>query len=234
MAHVRRATIGFPSRHAARALVLQTKMATSGHWIIFALVMVLGFSAALLLYRLDKNSLVYFGDSASHLVGARKLADWGEDPGLARFGTVWLPVPHLLLLPFTLAGSLFSTGFAGVAVSLPSVALTAVLLYKIIKNHLAGPAYLAGAGALLYALNPNILYLGLIRDDRGPVHALLRRLRLLPAEVVPRARRPAELDVVIDVRGAGHAVQVRRLDPSVPPRPGGLPVGRTGRPGPTS
>ncbi len=165
---MQRATIDFPSRHAARALVLQNRMASSGHWVVFAVVMVLGSSAALLLYHLDKNSLVYFGDSTSHLIQARKLADWGEDPGLARFGTVWLPVPHLLLLPFTLASSLFSSGFAGVAVSLPSVALTAVLLYKIIKNHLAGPAFLAGAGALLYALNPNILYLGLTPMTEAP------------------------------------------------------------------
>jgi len=148
--------------------VFRQKVASNGHWIVFAAVMVVGFCAARFLYALNDHALTYYGDSASHLLGARKLVDWGEDPGLGRFGTVWLPLPHLLLLPFTLDSSLFSTGFAGTAVSLPCLAFTAAFLYKIISVHLGGAAYLAAAGALLYALNPNILYLGLIAMTEAP------------------------------------------------------------------
>ena len=167
MAHVQRATIGFPSWHAARALVLQTKMATSGHWIIFALVMLRVLRSTLPLPPRQELAGVLRRLSLSPRRG-QKVGGLGEDPGLARFGTVWLPVPHLLLLPFSLASSLFSTGLAGAAVGVPSLALTASFLYKITRTHLAAPAYLAGAGALLYALNPNVLYLGLTAMTEGP------------------------------------------------------------------
>jgi hypothetical protein len=164
---VSRAT-DFLTREAALALAIRNRAARGGHWIVFAVVMVVGLAAALVLRRADGHSLVYFGDVASHLAMSRKLVDWGDDPGLGRFGTAWLPVPHLLLLPFTLVTPLFTTGYAGLAVSLPSLALTAALLYKIVRIQLGGAPYLAGACALLYALNPNILYLGLIAMTEAP------------------------------------------------------------------
>jgi hypothetical protein len=150
-------------------LQTQSKIQNSGHWIIFAVVIMLGLSIAFYLYNLDKYSLVYFGDSVSHMLGARKLVDWSENPGFAQLGTVWLPLPHLMLLPFTLIDPLFTTGFAGVAVSLPCLAITTALLYKMIKIHLIGGiSYIAFVGALLYALNPNILYLGITAMTEAP------------------------------------------------------------------
>jgi hypothetical protein len=138
-----------------------------GQWIVFGGVIVVGAIAALWLYRVDAYSLVFFGDVTSHMVIARRVVDWA-DPGLARLGTNWLPLPHLLLLPFTLVGPLFTTGFAGAAVSLPCLAGTSALLYRTIRAHLAAPAYVAVAGASLYALNPNILYLGLTAMTEAP------------------------------------------------------------------
>jgi hypothetical protein len=150
-------------------LQTQSKIQSNSHWILFGIVIAFGLSVAFYLYSLDKYSLVYFGDSVSHMLGARKLVDWNENPGLAQLGTVWLPMPHLLLLPFTLIDPLFTTGFAGVAVSLPCLATTAALLYKMIRTHLvSGLACIAFAGALLYALNPNILYLGLTAMTEAP------------------------------------------------------------------
>jgi len=143
-------------------LQTQSIIQNNGHWIVLGIVIALGLSVAFYLYSLDKYSLLYFGDSVSHMLGARKLVDWSENPGFAQIGTVWLPLPHLLLMPFTLVDPLFTTGFAGVAVSLPSLAITSALLYKMIRTHLvSGLSYIAFAGALLYALNPNTLYLGL-------------------------------------------------------------------------
>lgn len=150
-------------------LQTQSRIQNNGHWIVFAVVIMLGLSVALYLYNLDKYSLVYFGDSVSHMLAARKLVDWSENPGFAQLGTVWLPLPHFLLLPFTLIDPLFTTGFAGAAVSLPSLAITAALLYKMIRTHLVGGlSYVAFAGALLYALNPNILYLGMTAMTEAP------------------------------------------------------------------
>lgn len=134
--------------------------------VIFVIVMIAGLSTAAYLYNLDKYSLTYYGDSASHLVGSRKFVDW-MNPGLHNMGTVWLPLPHFLLLPFTLIDPLFRTGFAGLAVSLPSVAITSSFLYRMIKSQI-GISSIAFAGALLYASNPNIMYLGITAMTEAP------------------------------------------------------------------
>jgi 4-amino-4-deoxy-L-arabinose transferase-like glycosyltransferase len=149
-------------------LQTQSRIQENGHWIVFVAVIVFGLTIAFYLYSLDKYSLIYFGDSVSHMLGARKIVDWME-PGLQQVGTVWLPLPHFMLLPFTLVDSLFVSGFAGVIVSLPCLAITSALLYKMIRAHLVnGLAYVAFAGALLYAANPNILYLGLTAMTEAP------------------------------------------------------------------
>ena len=110
---------------------------------------------------------MYYGDSISHLVRARELVD-SINPGLfEQLGNVWLPLPHLLLLPFTLIDPLFRTGFAGTALSLPCLAITSVFFYKIIKSQL-NVWYIAIVGALLYATNPNVLYLGITPMTEAP------------------------------------------------------------------
>jgi hypothetical protein len=150
--------------------MLETKslIQTHGHWVVFISVIAFGASVAFYMLNIDKYSLTFYGDSASHLIGARKIVDW-MDPGLSQLGTVWLPLPHLLLLPFSLVDSWFTSGLAGTIVSLPSLAITAALLYKMIRVHIVeGCAYIAIAGALLYASNPNILYVGLTAMTEAP------------------------------------------------------------------
>jgi hypothetical protein len=140
-----------------------------GHesWIVFFVTIVIGLSAAFILYSIDRFSLIYYADSVSHLVRAREFVD-SVNPGLfEQLGTAWLPLPHLLLLPFTLVEPLFRTGFAGTALSLLCLAITSVFLYEIIKSHLH-VGYVAIAGALLYAANPNILYIGITPMTESP------------------------------------------------------------------
>jgi 4-amino-4-deoxy-L-arabinose transferase-like glycosyltransferase len=137
--------------------------------ILLIVVLATGLSFAVYLYTLDKYSLLYYGDAVSHLVRAREFVD-SANPGIfEQLGTAWLPLPHLLLLPFTLIDSLFITGFAGLVISLPSLAITSVLIYKMIRTHLGGGiSYIAIAGALLYASNPNILYIGMTAMTEAP------------------------------------------------------------------
>lgn len=142
--------------------------------IIFLAIMAIGLSVAFYLYfAVDRYSLLYYWDSVSHLVAARKLVDWSENPGVNQIGTVWMPLPHFLLLPFSLIDGLFTTGFAGTALSLTCLGITSVFLYKIIKlqnvAHITtATSYVAVAGAFLYATNPNILYLGITSMTEAP------------------------------------------------------------------
>src|ERR687888_2748047 len=135
--------------------------------VLLIVVLAIGLAFAVYLYTLDKYSLLYYGDAVSHLVRAREFVD-SADPGIfQQLGTAWLPLPHLLLLPFSLIDPLFKTGFAGLVISLPSFAITAVLLYRIIKTQ-GGISYIAIIGAFLYASTPNIIYLGITAMTEAP------------------------------------------------------------------
>ena len=135
--------------------------------IILTIVEIVAFSTSIYLYVLDKYSLVYYGDAVSHLVRAREFVDSARPGLLEQMGTGWLPLPHLLILPFALIDPLFKSGFAGTAISLPCFAITSVLIYRIIKAQL-NINYVAITGALLYALNWNMIYLGIIPMTEAP------------------------------------------------------------------
>lgn len=111
------------------------------------------------MYLSSQYALLYYGDSASHLFAARKLFDW-QNPGLGQLGTVWLPLPHILFVLPTFSDFMFYSGLAGVAINGPALALTTVLLYKILLATGRVDRGLALLIALLYPLNPSILYLG--------------------------------------------------------------------------
>ena len=58
---------------------------------------VLAFFALLVCY--SKDYLLLYGDAVAHLAIARRIVD-ARYPGIAQLGGVWLPLPHLLMLPF--------------------------------------------------------------------------------------------------------------------------------------
>jgi hypothetical protein len=135
--------------------------------IIFATVMIIGVVTAAYLYNLEKHSLYFYSDSAPHSFLARSYVDSNRPGFFEHLGTVWLPLPQLLLLPFTLIDPLFRSGFAGLVVSLPLHATTCVILYKLISRHVAN-SYIPVIGAFLYAFNPNFLYLSLVSMTEAP------------------------------------------------------------------
>ena len=145
------------------SLVYQSNMKISG--LIFIAAILMGIVSVGILYLIDENSLLYYGDAVSHLYSARRFVD-SNDPGIIQMGTVWLPLPHLMTLPFSLVDSLFGSGFAGL-VNLPIHALTSVLMYKIILTQ-TKRSWIAIVGGLLYASNPNLLYLGITAMTEAP------------------------------------------------------------------
>ena len=53
----------------------------------------------------------------AHINIARRVFD-SRTPGLLQLGTVWLPLPHLLMIPFLLSDWMWQTGVGG---SIPSM-----------------------------------------------------------------------------------------------------------------
>src|SRR5438874_7760573 len=68
-------------------------------------------------YYLRRGDLLLYGDAVAHINIARRVFD-SRTPGLLQLGTVWLPLPHLLMLPFVVSRWMWQTGIGG---SIPSL-----------------------------------------------------------------------------------------------------------------
>ncbi len=134
--------------------------------IVFLASLGIGIISLGILYVLDNYSLLYYGDAISHLINARRFVDAAE-PGIGQMITVWLPLPHVMMLPFSMIDSLFVTGLTGTIVNLPLHALTAVFIFKLVQGQ-TKKQWIAIAGALLYATNPNLIYLGITAMTEAP------------------------------------------------------------------
>jgi hypothetical protein len=114
-------------------------------------------SAAALWWNTENGYLLYYGDAQAHLAIARRIVD-SRTPGLDQVGTVWLPLPHLLMLPFVVNEKLWRSGLAGSLPSSASFVLAGAFLYAAVRRQFQ--SLLAAVSAvLLFALNPNLLYL---------------------------------------------------------------------------
>ena len=98
-----------------------------------------------------------YGDAESHLNIARRLFD-SRTPNYEQIGTVWLPLPHLLVAPLARNDELWRSGLAGAIPSALCLVAAGVFLFAGVRRLYSSTA--AGVtAALLLALNPNILYL---------------------------------------------------------------------------
>src|SRR5215467_3601241 len=59
---------------------------------------------------------LYYGDAEAHLNIGRRILD-SRTPGPEQIGTVWLPLPHLMLAVFSMRDSWWQTGFGGALAS---------------------------------------------------------------------------------------------------------------------
>jgi hypothetical protein len=138
---------------------------------VLALVTLAATAASVIAYvhfAADNVTLAY-PDAVSHLLIARRVVD-SSTPGFAQLGAVWLPLPHLLMVPTVWINAWFYSGFSGSIVSMISYVLTTRYLYKTaaamtagMSRHLGQRATenrLAGVlAAVLFAANPNVLYM---------------------------------------------------------------------------
>jgi hypothetical protein len=101
--------------------------------------------------------LLYYGDAEAHLNIARRIVD-SRTPGYDQLGTVWLPLPHVLMLPFVRNDWLWHTGLAGAFPSAVCFVIAGTFLFAAVRLAFdCAPA--AWAAMALFATNPNLLYL---------------------------------------------------------------------------
>jgi hypothetical protein len=128
-------------------------------WLALAgvIAMLAGISIAAARWCLNRGYVLYYGDAEAHLNIARRILD-SRTPGPEQIGTVWLPLPHLAMIPFVMHGDWWRTGVAGIIPSAICFVLAGTFLFAAARRTY-GSASAALAAALIFALNPNILYL---------------------------------------------------------------------------
>lgn len=124
-------------------------------FLVFTLLAIYGLTAAWFLW--SNGYSYYYGDAEAHLNIARRVFD-SRTPGPEQIGTVWLPLPHVLLAIFARNDSMWANGLAGVFPSVLCFALAGAFLYAATQKAL-GSSQAALAATLLFATNPNMLYL---------------------------------------------------------------------------
>lgn len=122
-------------------------------------------SASFFLYYWHSGALLLYGDAVAHMNIARRVID-SRTPGLLQLGTVWLPLPHLLMLPFIWSTWMWQTGVGGAIPSMLAYVAGVVGVFRLVRHGLTAlPNFQrearisAWCAALVYALNPNLLYL---------------------------------------------------------------------------
>jgi hypothetical protein len=103
------------------------------------------------------HSMLLYGDARAHLDVARHVTD-GLRPGLAQLGSVWLPMPHLLMVPLVAIRQLWRSGAAGAIVGGACFVYAAVRLYSLVRE-LTGDRLAAACAFALFAANANMLYI---------------------------------------------------------------------------
>ena len=111
---------------------------------------------AFIYFYLNSLGLAY-NDARSHLDIGRRVIE-GLKPGLAQIGSVWLPLPHFLMIFTIWSDFMWHTGLSGALFSMFSFVGCGLYIWQILKKlNVALIGRLGGVFA--FAANANILYL---------------------------------------------------------------------------
>lgn len=124
------------------------------YWPLIAISVLISVTSFVFYFR--HNTILLNGDAVAHTNIARHVFD-SRAPGILEFGTVWLPLPHLIDIPFVASNRIWQSG---VGASIPSmIAYVAGVLgiFRLVRGIASRVA--AWLAALIYALNPNLIYM---------------------------------------------------------------------------
>lgn len=127
------------------------------HFIFLTIIILTEISVISFLIFYQNGLGLAYNDARSHLDIGRRVVE-GLKPGIAQLGSVWLPLPHILMIPTIWNDFLWHTGLSGALISMVSFVGTGVLIYVFLKRLNVG---ILGRliGVAIFALNLNILYL---------------------------------------------------------------------------
>ena len=117
------------------------------------------------LFFFKNGEVLLYGDAVAHINIARRVFD-SKTPGLLQLGTVWLPLPHLLMIPFLVSMKMWQSGAGGSMPSMIAYVFGVVGMFRLTRGALSGPNPPDGVvrasawiAAIIYAANPNLMYM---------------------------------------------------------------------------
>ena len=112
-----------------------------------------------------RGDILLFGDAVAHINIARRVFD-SRTPGPLQLGTVWLPLPHLLIMPFVVSRWMWRTGVGASLPSMIAYVFGVLGIFRLVRDAMvvAGRSReMARLSAIIaaatFALNPNLLYM---------------------------------------------------------------------------
>jgi hypothetical protein len=117
------------------------------------------------LFYFQRGEVLLYGDAVAHINIARRVFD-SKTPGLLQLGTVWLPLPHLLMIPFLISRRMWQSGAGGSIPSMAAYVFGVIGIFRLTCSTLSrstapdAPTRLAAwTAAIVYAANPNLIYM---------------------------------------------------------------------------
>ncbi len=107
-------------------------------------------------WAMHASLLRAYGDAIAHELIARRVID-SLNPGVGQLGTVWLPLPSLLLTPLVWIDPLWRSGLAGALLGGIFLQLSVGALYR--TGILLGGTAMGWVAALVFLAAPNTVYL---------------------------------------------------------------------------
>ncbi len=87
------------------------------------------------LFYFRRGEILLYGDAVAHINIARRVFD-SRTPGLLQLGTVWLPLPHLLMIPFLLSNWMWKTGVGGSIPSMAAYVFGTIGIFRLVRDGL--------------------------------------------------------------------------------------------------
>jgi|HubBroStandDraft_6_1064221.scaffolds.fasta_scaffold00018_61 hypothetical protein len=117
------------------------------------------------LYYYRHGDVLLYGDAVAHINIARRVFD-SKTPGLLQLGTVWLPLPHLVIVPFIVSKQMWQSGSGGSMPSMAAFVLGVLGMFRLVRAALSRSGEVDGAAkvgawaaAIVYGANPNLIYM---------------------------------------------------------------------------
>lgn len=126
-------------------------------WIAILIIVTTVVSVGAFMFYYHNGLGLAYNDARSHLDIGRRVVE-GLKPGIAQLGSVWLPLPHALMIPTIWNDFMWHSGLSGAIISMVSFISTCLVIYLYLKR-IGVLLFGRLVGVAVFATNLNVLYL---------------------------------------------------------------------------